>query len=76
MHSVCDRCHQQMEKRSWEALHIYTDFYHNIIIRAHVRWQLTHSELLLLLKPESESIWILKGNQGASNLTKAVRVHS
>lgn len=36
----CDRCHQQMEKRSWEALHIYTDFYHNIIIRAHVRWQL------------------------------------
>lgn len=56
MHSVCDCRHQQMEKQSWEALHIYTDFYHNIIIRAHVRWQLTHSELLLLLKPESESI--------------------
>lgn len=34
------------------------------------------SGLLLLLKPESESIWILKGNRGASNLTKAVRVHS
>lgn len=40
MHSVCDCRHQQMEKRSWEALHIYTDFYHNIIIRAHVQWQL------------------------------------
>lgn len=40
MHSVCDCRHQQMEKQSWEALHIYTDFYHNIIIRAHVRWQL------------------------------------
>lgn len=49
MCSICDCRHQQMEERSWEALHIYTDFYHNIIIRAHVRWQLTHSGLLLLL---------------------------